>query len=132
MLGRIPLFEGLSKKELAQIARETDELSLGAGTVLCREGTVGREFFVIVDGTVDVTKAGKRVATRGTGEFIGEIALIATRRRTATVVAATPLRCFVLTSRGFRRVLDDNRSVERKIMRALAERLVEVTPDPML
>lgn len=128
----MPLFEGLSRKELAEVARETDELSLGAGTVLCKEGTLGREFFVIVDGSVEVTKGGKHVATRGAGDFIGEIALIASRRRTATVTAATPLRCFVLTSRGFRRVLDDNRSVERKVMRTLAERLAALAPDPLL
>jgi CRP-like cAMP-binding protein len=131
-LRRVPLFEGLSKKELTELARATDELALGAGTVLCKEGALGHEFFVIVDGTVEVTKEGRPLATRGAGDFIGEIALLTTSRRTATVTATTPLRCFVLTDRAFRHVLDENRNVERKVMQVLAERLAASLPDGAL
>jgi CRP-like cAMP-binding protein len=131
-LARAPLFEGLSKKELAELARATDELTVPAGTVLCREGSLGSEFFVVVDGTADVTKDGKVLATRTAGDFFGEIALVATTTRTATVTATTDLRCFVLTSRAFRGVLDDNRGVERKVTQALAERLLTYTDDPTL
>lgn len=123
-LKRAPLFEGLSKKELTELARATDDLSVAPGTVLCREGSLGREFFVIVDGSAEVTKGGKHLATRGAGEFVGEIALLTTTKRTATVIAATPLRCFVMTRGDFRRVLDENPGVERKVMQALAERLL--------
>lgn len=126
-LGRAPLFEGLSKKELRELASATDDLSVEAGTVLCREGRLGREFFVIVDGEAEVTKAGKRIATRGAGEFFGEIALLTTTKRTATVTAKTPLRCFILTRGDFRRVLDQNPGVERKVMQALGERLLSYT-----
>ena len=131
-LRRAPLFEGLTKKELTELARATDELSVPAGTVLCREGSLGSEFFVLVDGSAEVTKGGKALATRSGGEFFGEIALIATTKRTATVTATTDLRCFVLTSRAFRRVLDDNRDVERKVTQALAERLLSYADDPTL
>jgi CRP-like cAMP-binding protein len=123
-LKRAPLFEGLSKKELTELARATDDLSVAPGTVLCREGSLGREFFVIVDGSAEVTKGGKLIATRGAGEFVGEIALLTTTKRTATVTATTPLRCFVMTRGDFRRVLDENPGVERKVMQALAERLI--------
>jgi CRP-like cAMP-binding protein len=126
-LKRAPLFEGLSKKELAELARVTDDLQVAAGTVLCREGAVGREFFVIVDGEAEVTKGGKRIAMRGGGDFLGEIALIATTKRTATVTATTPLRCFILTRGDFRRVLDENPTVQRKVMEVLAERLASIT-----
>ncbi len=129
-LKRAPLFEGLSKKELTELARATEDLKVEAGTVLCREGSLGRDFFVIVDGVADVTKGGKRLATRQSGEFFGEIALITTTRRTATVTAKTPLRCFILTRGDFRRVLDESPNVERKVMRALAERLLSYTEDP--
>lgn len=128
-LKRAPLFEGLSKKELTELARLTDDLQLDAGRVLCKEGTVGQEFFVIVDGTAEVTRKGKRVAMRGGGDFFGEIALITDTRRTATVKATSPLRCFVLTRRDFRRLLDESPSVERKVMHALAERLLSYTQD---
>jgi len=122
-LKRAPLFEGLSKKELTELARVTDDLMVGPGTVLCREGKVGREFFVIVDGEAEVTKGGKHIALRKGGDFVGEIALITTKKRTATVTARTPLRCFILTQRAFRRVLDESPRVRRKVMEALAERL---------
>ena len=128
-LKRAPLFEGLSKKELRELARATEDLKIEAGTVMCREGSLGREFFVIVDGVAEVTKNGKRLATRQAGEFFGEIALITTTKRTATVTAKTPIRCFILTRGDFRRVLDESPSVERKVMQALAERLLSYTED---
>lgn len=122
-LGRAPLFEGLSKKELAALARVTEDLAVEPGTVLCREGKIGREFFVIVDGEAGVTKGGRKIATRGPGDFVGEIALLTTKTRTATVTATTPLRCFILTQADFRRVLDASPGVQLKVMTALAERL---------
>lgn len=131
-LRRAPLFDGLAKKELTELARATDELAVPAGTVLCREGSLGSEFFVVVSGTADVTRDGKLLATRSSGDFFGEIALLATTKRTATVTATTDLRCFVLTSRAFRAVLDDNRSVERKVTQALAERVLTYADDPTL
>jgi CRP-like cAMP-binding protein len=122
-LRRAPLFEGLSKKELGRVASATDDLKVESGTVLCREGRLGREFFVIVDGEADVTKGGKRLATRSGGDFVGEIALLSTKKRTATVTATTPLRCFVLTQSAFQRVLEENPSVQIKVMKALGERI---------
>ena len=79
---------------------------------------------MIVDGAAEVTKGGKRLATRKGGEFFGEIALITTTKRTATVTATTELRCFILTRGDFRRVLDENPGVQRKVMEALGERLL--------
>jgi CRP-like cAMP-binding protein len=124
-----PLFEGLSKKELTALARVTDDLVVPAGTVLCREDTLGLEFFVLVEGTVDVTRAGKHIATRHGGDFVGEIALLTSSRRTATVTATTPLRCLILLRGDFRRVLDENRSIERKVMETLAERLASIVSE---
>jgi CRP/FNR family cyclic AMP-dependent transcriptional regulator len=129
-LKRAPLFEGLSRKELVELARVTEDLEIAPGEVLCKEGETGREFFVIVEGETDVTRKGKRVAARGGGDFVGEIALLEDTKRTATVTAKTPLRVFVLTRQDFRHLVDDNPSVERKIMRALARRVVELSSDP--
>lgn len=131
-LKRAPLFEGLSRKELVELARISDDLEVPPGKVLCREGEVGHEFFVIIDGEVDVTRKGKRLATRGAGEFIGEIALLEETRRTATVTAKTPLRLFVLTRSDFRRLVNENRNVEGKVMRTLARRVVALSADPTL
>ena len=129
-LKRAPLFEGLSKKELTELARVTEDLEIGAGEVLCKEGETGQEFFVIVEGEIDVTSKGKRVAQRGGGDFVGEIALLEETTRTATVTAKTPLRVFVLTRHDFRHLVRENPSVEQKVMRALARRVVELSGDP--
>jgi CRP/FNR family cyclic AMP-dependent transcriptional regulator len=129
-LKRAPLFEGLSKKELTELARVTEDLEIGAGEVLCKEGDIGQEFFVIVEGETDVTTNGKRVAARGGGDFVGEIALLEETTRTATVTAKTPLRVFVLTRQDFRHLVREHPSVERKVMRALARRVVELSGDP--
>jgi CRP/FNR family cyclic AMP-dependent transcriptional regulator len=129
-LKRAPLFEGLSRKELTQLARASEDVEVPAGTALCKEGDIGHEFFVIVDGKVEVTRKGRKVATRGSGEFVGEIALLEQTPRTATVTAKTPLRVFVLTNRDFRSLLDENPGVERKVLRALARRVVELSKDP--
>jgi CRP/FNR family transcriptional regulator, cyclic AMP receptor protein len=127
-----PLFEGLSRKELAQLARVSEDVEVEPGTVLCKEGDIGHEFFVIIDGKVKVTRKGRRVSVRGGGDFVGEIALIEDVPRTATVTAETPVRLFVLTRKDFRHLLDENPSVERKVMRVLARRLAEVSKDPTL
>jgi CRP-like cAMP-binding protein len=129
-LKRAPLFEGLSRKELVQLARVSEDLEVPPGKVLCKEGDLGREFFVIVDGEVEVTTSGTRVATRTGGEFFGEIALLEETPRTATVTAKTPLRFFVLTRKDFRHLVNENRNVERKVLRALARRVVELSGDP--
>jgi CRP/FNR family cyclic AMP-dependent transcriptional regulator len=131
-LRRAPLFEDLSRKELVQLARASEDLEVAPGKVLCNEGEVGQEFFVIIDGKVEVTRKGKRVAMRGGGEFVGEIALLEETPRTATVTAKTPLRLFVLTRKDFRHLVNENPSVERKVLRALARRVVKLSGDPTL
>jgi CRP/FNR family transcriptional regulator, cyclic AMP receptor protein len=127
-----PLFESLSRKELVHLARVSEDLEVEPGTVLCKEGEIGHEFFVIVDGKVKITRKGRTVATRGGPDFVGEIALLEDIPRTASVTAQTPLRLFVLTRRDFRHLLDENPSVERKVLRALARRLAETSTDPSL
>jgi CRP-like cAMP-binding protein len=128
----VPLFEGLSRKELVRLERVCEDLEVEPGKVLCKEGEIGHEFFVIVDGKVQVTRQGRRVATQGGGDFLGEIALVTEMPRTATVTAETPVRLFVLTRREFHAVLDQNPKVERKVLRALARRLAETSGDPTL
>ena len=123
-LRRAPLFEGLSKKDLIQLARLTEDLEIPAGTVLTKEGETGREFFVIVDGEAVVKRKGRRVATLGPGDFFGEIALVEHVPRRATVTTKTALRCFLLTQQSFLRVLDEQAGVERKVLRALARRVL--------
>jgi CRP-like cAMP-binding protein len=123
-LGHVPLFSGLSRKELTQLAKVTEDLAVDAGKVLCREGETAHEFFVIVEGEVEVTRGGEVVGTLGPGDFFGEIGLFEHIPRTATVTATTPLRFFVLHSRAFWSMLEHEPDVQASILRALAKRVL--------
>ena len=129
-LKRSPLFEGLSRKQLATVARLSDDLDVPAGTVLCEEGSRGREFFVIIEGEARVSRRGRRIATMTAGDFFGEIALLERVKRTATVTATTPLRFFVISDRAFHSVLDADPAIERRLLHALARRLLSMSGDP--
>lgn len=131
-LKRSPLFEDLSRRQLIEVARLTDDIEVPAGTVLCQEGSRGQEFFVIISGEAAVTRGGKQLATLAGGDFFGEIALLEPVRRTATVMAVTSLRFFVVSDRAFQSVLDADPKIERKVLRTLARRLVSLSGDPTL
>jgi CRP/FNR family cyclic AMP-dependent transcriptional regulator len=124
-LGRCPFFAGLSRSELVELAKATEDMEVDAGRALTREGESGREFFVIVDGEVSVTKDGSEIRKLGPGDFFGEIALLEDRPRTATVRATTPLRFFVLTRQSFRSLLAHQPGIEEKVTKALEERVRE-------
>ena len=129
-LKRAPLFEGLSRKELTQLARVSEDMEIPPGATLTKEGDIGHEFFVIIDGETQVKRKGRSLGTRGAGDFIGEIALLEEVPRTATVTAKTDLRVFVLTSKDFHHLLEENPKVERKVLRTLARRVAELSRDP--
>jgi CRP/FNR family cyclic AMP-dependent transcriptional regulator len=127
-LARCPFFAGLSRRDLLELAKVSEDMEVEEGKVLTREGQSGSEFFVIVDGEVSVTKNGQEIRTLGPGDFFGEIALLEDTPRTATVVAKTPLRFFVLTRRSFRSLLAHQPELEQKVLAALEER-VRVTSE---
>jgi voltage-gated potassium channel len=123
-IARVPLFARCSKAELARVAALADEVELPEGALLAREGRPGLEFFVLLDGTVAVTRAGKRVASLGPGDFFGEIALVHGSPRTATVTATAPVRVLAVSYRDFSSLLGTSPQIQAKILKALAERLV--------
>jgi CRP/FNR family transcriptional regulator, cyclic AMP receptor protein len=122
-LRRCPFFADLSRNELLGLAKASEDMEVEEGKVLTREGESGREFFVIVEGEVVVTKDGNEIRRLGPGDFFGEIALIEDTPRTATVTATAPLRFFVLTRQSFRSLLAHQPELERKVNQALEERL---------
>jgi len=123
LLKRVPLFERCSKAELQQIARLADEILLPDGQILTREDQPGREFFVLVEGQVDVRRKGRLVKKLSGGDFLGEIALVADVPRTATVTATTPLRALVMIDRDFRSLMKEVPSLQPKVLYALAMRM---------
>jgi voltage-gated potassium channel len=122
-LRRTPLFENLSRRDLAQVAKVVVEQELEAGSVLMREGEPADRFYVILDGEIDVRKRGRRVAELGAGSFVGEIALLSRSPRTATVTATTAVRALMLTGDDFIDLLDSIPELWLKVARALAERI---------
>jgi CRP-like cAMP-binding protein len=123
LIARVPLFAGLSKSELGKVASIADEIDLPADKVLIREGEGGREFFVLLEGEAEVTRKGKKLATRRAGEFFGEIALISSLPRIATVKTREPVRALVIRDVEFRGLLQKTPAIAVKVLEAMAERL---------
>lgn len=123
LLKQVPLFAGCSKAELREVALSTDEIDLRDGHVLTREGRPGREFFILVEGTANVTQDGKEIAELKHGDWFGEIALLTHRPRTATVTATSPVRVLVLTDRAFRRVVETMPRIALKVLASVGQRL---------
>ena len=118
----VPFLSGLSKRELATIAQSADELDFQAGKALAREGDFGQEFFVIGDGTAEVTRDGAQLATLGPGDFFGEMSLLGDERRVATVTTTSPMRVAVMTRSRFRAIDREMPEVHARITEAIEAR----------
>lgn len=122
-LRNVQLFSACSTKDLEKIARAGDEVKMTAGTLLVDQGQTGREAFVVLDGTVRVSRNGKKIATLGPGAVVGELSLLDHGPRTATVVCETDATLFVISQRHFLGVLDDVPALAHKLLGNLAGRI---------
>src|SRR3954462_13172169 len=84
-------FAGLSKDQLAEVARQADEIDVEAGKRLITEGRFGYEFFVIENGRAEVLHGDEQIADLGPGDFFGEMALLGHTTRNADVVSQTDM-----------------------------------------
>jgi len=125
LLARVPLFAGLSKKELADISNLATRLDLTAGRTLTREGALGHEFVIVLDGDVDVLIDGEVVASPAAGQCYGEIALLEDRPRTATVVARSDVTVDVIGRPEFAALLARQPKVEERLRQTMAETLAK-------
>ncbi len=125
LLARVPLFAGLSKRDLGEISGLTTRLELSEGRELTRQGGRGYEFVIVLEGTADVLIDGKVVATCGAGDFFGEIALLEDRPRTATVIAKTDVTVEVIGRREFSTLLESRPEIGEQLRAASARRLAE-------
>ncbi|HUG64649.1 MAG TPA: cyclic nucleotide-binding domain-containing protein [Gaiellaceae bacterium] len=123
LIAKVPLFQELSKRDLAKIASIADEIDFRTGKALIREGERGREFFILLDGEAEVGRRGKKLATRGAGDFFGEIALVSNVPRVATVTTTSPVRALVITDRDFRSLLRSSPPIALKVLEAVAQRI---------
>ena len=122
-LKNLPLFSSLSRARPARPARYTDEVDVEAGRSLIDQGRFAYEFFVIEEGTAEVTRDGAHVADLGPGDFFGELALLATDRRTATVTAKTDMRLVVMHRQAFLQVEQSLPTVAEQLRDAVAARM---------
>jgi CRP-like cAMP-binding protein len=123
ILARAPLFEGLPKTNLRKIADASSSASPRAGDRLMTEGQPGSTFYVIIEGSAKATKGGRTVKRFGPGDFFGEMAILTSSPRSATIVAETDLVCLVLSAANLRRVLKEEPAIAMRMLDELAERL---------
>lgn len=120
-LAELGLFSDCSPRELRRIGSLLTGLQVPTGEVLISEGSTGLEFLIIAAGEASVTVNGRSIATLGTGDFMGEMALLERVPRSATVRATTPMTFFVSNSAEFATLLEIAPSVREKVQ-AAAER----------
>jgi CRP-like cAMP-binding protein len=122
-LGEVELFRHCTPKELARLASITDEAVLETGQVLCRQGEVATAAYVIDDGEANVKIGTQVIGTVGPGESVGEMGLLDYRPRSATVVASSPMKVYVINARRFESVLEDAPTLARSLLRELTGRI---------
>jgi CRP/FNR family cyclic AMP-dependent transcriptional regulator len=98
-LDTIPLFAALTVDQRASVASACDELEVEDGTVLVREGDFGHAVFAITSGTADVVHEGAVINTLGPGDYFGEVAVMSGGRRSASVIATSPLMLVTIFNR---------------------------------
>jgi CRP-like cAMP-binding protein len=121
-LRNVPLFSGLEEEDLEQLARQLHERRFAEGAEVTIEGSTGAGFFVITEGNAEVLVGGEHQATLGSGDYFGEIALIDSGVRSASIIAATDLQCYGLTPWEFRPFVEEHPQVAWALLEALAGR----------
>jgi CRP-like cAMP-binding protein len=122
-LTQVPLFADLSAKQLRWASQLTTPLDFPAGQVLARQGSIGAEFFVVLEGVVEVVQSSDLIATRGPGAPLGEIALLSARPRIATLIAQTAVRARVASQREFSGLLAEVPEISQRLQAIMLERL---------
>jgi CRP-like cAMP-binding protein len=124
-LSKIWLFSTSSAKDLRLIRKALEEVTVPPARLLCEQGTIGQEFFLIVSGQASVKRNNRKVATLGPGQYFGELALLDRRPRSASVTSDTDMTLLVLGQRQFNGVLDSVPPLSRKLLSSMATRLRE-------
>lgn len=125
-LKAVPLFSACSKRELERVAKSADEIDMHEGALIVDQGDTGREAFVILSGDVTIKRNGRKIASLGAGDVVGELSLLDHGPRTATAVCATDCTLLVIDQKRFIGVLDMVPSIGHKLMGALASRIREM------
>ncbi len=125
-LASVPLFEGLSKRQLKKLASGSEVVDYMAGHSVVREGEDGDSFFVVLSGQAKVAVKGRTVNRILPGDHFGEISLLDGGPRTASVVTETPVTMLMLTRPQFQRAVQDDPALAVALMESLARTIRRV------
>ena len=122
-LRSVSLFEGMTDRAIDHVATITREVRYEPGDTVMREGDEGSEFVVLVEGALEISRGGVLIGRLGPGDFLGEIALIDGRPRTATATAIEPVKALVIERGQFHDLLGDSGAVRLGVLMALTDRI---------
>ena len=126
-LAGLPLFADLHDSERAELAACTREVAIAAGTTVAAQGDNAYEFFVIEDGEAEVRRDGKAIASVRQGDVVGEIGLLVTGTRTASIVATTPMTLVAMFSRDFKEIEDRMPAIAKSLRATMRERVARTS-----
>ena len=130
-LANVDLFSTLPKGHLKKVAKLVEERVAPKGEVLVHEGTLSTEFFVVIDGTAEISVRGRRRASSGKGDFFGELAIIAHTPRSATVTAVSDMKIGVIGAQELQDLLESEPQMALYMLKALAQRFEELATRPL-
>jgi CRP/FNR family cyclic AMP-dependent transcriptional regulator len=122
VLRGVPLFADLDDRSLQAVAILAREVTFNAGDRLMLEGEIGDGFYVILEGTVRIDQGDRAIRSMTAGGFLGEIALLEKRPRTATATAVSNVTALELQHHEFERLLDTMPAVHRRVRAAVDRR----------
>jgi CRP-like cAMP-binding protein len=128
-LRSIPIFAACGPGDLQRVAQLVDEVDIADGQVIMREGQPGTEMYIVVSGKARAERNGRRINEFGPGSVFGEMSLIAEGARTATVVAETPIRAFVVAHREFHSLMDGYPEFRMRVLEGLAAKVRRLEED---
>jgi CRP-like cAMP-binding protein len=122
-LGKVPLFQSCTDEEIRAIAEIAQESDFEAGQLIITQGTPGQAFYMILSGRVEIIRDGRSLGAYGPGDFFGEMSLLDSAPRSATIRALDPTRCLMLSSWDFKSLIEKNPSIAVKLLEVLSRRL---------
>ena len=130
VLASVDLFQSLSKRELQRVLKSAKEVAFDEGDAMVREGEEDGRFYLLLEGTARVMQGRRTVAQLGAGDYFGEISVIDGEPRSATVLAASPVRALTLARWNFRPLLDEHPAIARKVLLEMCRRVRELDRSP--
>ncbi len=122
-LRNVSVFSVLDDEQLGALAQGSQETQHQDGELLTEEGAIGHRFHLILEGSADVERGGRRIAEIGPGDFVGEIALLGGGRSTATVRCTAPTTCFQLRREAFWEALERQPEIALRILEVVCRRI---------